>query len=47
MATNSLKQQRIDKSYKIKYRALKELQKGTPHKDIARVFEVQNLGNRC
>ena len=40
MATNSSKQQRIDKSYKIKYKALKELEKGTPHKDVARMFEV-------
>ena len=40
MATNSSKQRRIDKSYKIKYKALKELEKGTPHKDIARMFEV-------
>ena len=29
MATNSSKQRRIDKSYKIKYKALKELEKGT------------------
>ena len=40
MATNSLKQRRTDKSYKIKYKALKELEKGTPHKDVARMFEV-------
>ena len=41
MATNSLKQRRTDKSYKIKYKALKELDKGTPHKkDVARMFEV-------
>ena len=40
MATNSSKQRRIDKSYKIKYKALKELAKGTPHKDVARMFEV-------
>ena len=40
MATNSSKQRRIDKSYKIKYKALKELEKGTPHKDVARMFEV-------
>ena len=37
---NSSKQRRIDKSYKIKYKALKELEKGTPHKDVARMFEV-------
>ena len=29
MATNSWKQRRIDKSYKIKYEALKDLDKGT------------------
>ena len=29
MAMNSSKQRRIDKSYKIKYKALKELEKGT------------------
>ena len=40
MATSSSKQRRIDKSYKIKYKALKELEKGTLHKDIARMFEV-------
>ena len=40
MATNLSKQRRIDKSYKIKYKALKELAKGTPHKDVARMFEV-------
>ena len=40
MATNSSKQQRIDKSFKITYKALKELEKDTPHKDVARVFEV-------
>ena len=40
MATDSSKQQRIEKSYKIKYKALKELEKDTPHKDVARMFEV-------
>ena len=40
MATNSSKQPRIDKSYKIKYKVLKELEKSTPHKDVARMFEV-------
>ena len=40
MATNSSKQRRIDKSYKIKYKALKDLEKGTLHKDVARMFEV-------
>ena len=40
MATNVTKQRRIDKSYKIKYKALKELEKGIPHKDIAQMFQV-------
>ena len=40
MATNSSKQQRIDKSFKITCKALKELEKDTPHKDVARIFEV-------
>ena len=40
MATNSSKQRRIDKTNKIKCKALKELQKNTPHKDVARRFEV-------
>ena len=30
MATNSSKERRIDKSYKIKYKSLKELEKSTP-----------------
>ena len=29
-----------NKSYKIKYKALKELEKGTPHKDVASLFGV-------
>ena len=29
-----------NKSYKIKYKALKELEKGTPHKDVASIFGV-------
>ena len=40
MAMNSSKQRGIDKSYKIKYKALKELGNGTPHKDVAYMFEV-------
>ena len=40
MATNSSKERRIDKSYKIKYKALKELKKGTSHKDVVCMFEV-------
>ena len=27
-----------NKSYRIKYKALKELEKGTPHKDVASLF---------
>ena len=40
MATNTSKQRLIDKSYKIKYKAFKKLEKGTPHKDVARMSEV-------
>ena len=40
MATNVTKQRRIDKSYKIKCKALKELEKGIPHKDVAQMFQV-------
>ena len=40
MATNSSKQQCIDKSFKITYKALKELEKYTPRKNVARIFEV-------
>ena len=29
-----------NKSYKIKYKALNELEKGTPHKDVASLFGV-------
>ena len=34
------KQRRIDKSCKIKYKALKELEKGIAHKDVAQMFQV-------
>ena len=40
MVANSSKQRCIDNYYKIKYKALNELEKGTPHKDVARMFEV-------
>ena len=40
MAMNVTKQRRIDKLYKIKYKALKELEKGIPHKDVAQMFKV-------
>ena len=32
------KRQAENKSYKINYKALKELEKGTPHKDVAPLF---------
>ena len=38
--TDSSKQQRCDKSYKIKYISLKEIEKGTPRKDVPHMFEV-------
>ena len=38
--TNSSKQQRCDKSYKINYISIKEIEKGTPRKDVPRMFEV-------
>ena len=38
--TNSSKQQRCDKSYKIKYISLKKIEKGTPRKGVPRMFEV-------
>ena len=48
MATNSSKQRRIGKSYKIRYKGLKELDKGTPHKDIGRMFEIpKNTLSTC
>ena len=34
------KRQAENKSYKIKYKALTELEKGTPHEDVASIFEV-------
>ena len=36
-----MKRRAENKSHKIKYKALKELEKGTPHKDVASHFEVQ------
>ena len=37
-----------NKSYKIKYKALKELEKGTPHKDVASLFGVpKNTLSTC
>ena len=40
MATVSTKRQRTEKSMKVKYEALKELEKGVPHKDVAARFGV-------
>ena len=40
ITTTNPSKQRTDKSYKIKYKAFKELEKGTPHKDVTRMFEV-------
>ena len=40
MASVATKRQAENKSYKIKRKALKELEKGTPHKDVASLFGV-------
>ena len=40
MAYVATKRQAGNKSYKIKYKALKELEKGTPRKDVASLFRV-------
>ena len=40
MASAATKHRAENKSYKIKYKALKELEKGTPRKDFASLFEV-------
>ena len=40
MASVATKRQAENRSYKIKYNALKESEKGTPHKDVASVFGV-------
>ena len=40
MASVTTKRQSENKSYKIKYKALKELEKGIPHKDVASLFGV-------
>ena len=40
MASVATKRRAGNKSYKIKYKALKELEKGTPHKDDASLFGV-------
>ena len=38
--TSQLWRRAKNKPYKIKYKALKELEKGTPHKDVASLFGV-------
>ena len=40
MASVATKRRAESKSYKIKYKALKELEKGTAHKDVASLFGV-------
>ena len=40
MASVATKRRAENKSYKIKYKALKELEKGTPHKDVASLLGV-------
>ena len=40
MASVATKRWAENKSYKIKYKTLKELEKGTPHKDVASLFGV-------
>ena len=37
MASVATKHQAENKRYKIKYKSLKELEKGTPHKDLASI----------
>ena len=38
MASVATKRQPENKSYKIKFKALKALEKGTPHKDVSSFF---------
>ena len=40
MASIAIKRPAENKSYKIKYKTFKELEKGTPHKDVASLFGV-------
>ena len=40
MVSVATKRQGENKSYKIKYKALKELEKGTPQRDVASPFGV-------
>ena len=40
---SAAKHQNLRKSFKIKFKSLKELEKGTPHKDVASLFgETKN-----
>ena len=43
MASAASKRRTENKAYKIKYKALKELEKGTPDKDIASLFGVSKV----
>ena len=43
MASVATKRRAENKSYKIKYKALKELEKGTPHKDLLPFSECQKI----
>ena len=40
MVSIAAKRRAENKSYKIKYKALKELEKRSPHKDVASLFGV-------
>ena len=40
MVSVATKRRAENKSYKIKYKALKELEKRSPHKDVASLFGV-------
>ena len=46
MASVATKRRADNKSYKIKYKALNELEKGTPYKDIASLFRVPKIPYR-
>ena len=46
MASVATKWRAENKPYKIKYKALKELEKGTPHEDVASFSECQKIPSR-
>ena len=46
MAPVATNRQAENKSYKVKYKALKELENGTPHKDDASLSEYQKISCR-